>query len=222
MAEGRRRKKQKGVNRFHVSTRDLFHNPFPYMSDPEAMVKLELDKMGVPYSWRFFDGDSPTLKLLIPDFAPEFTLREYKTVIMVVGGFFGTLPGVLDRTSLAQVALEYDGWKVAILLEADILKNPWWAIVSQLPDLKSPTIRGPERPNPIGAVQIFTDTLNKRREQLRGLALHRSKYALDQKGDRNRRNRVIVNRARRRRRRRGSGAVTPTPELHAGTGEVVA
>jgi hypothetical protein len=218
--EGRRRKRTKGRNRAYVSTVKLFQNPFPYMSDPEAMVKMQLDGMGVPYSWRFFDAEAPTLKLLIPDFAPEFTLREYKTVIMVIGGFFGTLPGVLDRTALAQVALEYDGWKVALLLEADILKNPWWAIVDKLPELKAPVIRGSERPNPIGAVAIFTDTLNKRRQLLRSLATKRRQFKLDQAGDKTRRNRAVINRSRRRRRRRGRGAFTSPPELRRPTGEV--
>lgn len=210
MSQRRRRsalREKRGGRRpagYRVPGKVEFINPWPFMSDLEAMVKMALDKMSVPYSWRLFDGDAPTLKALIPDYAPEFTLREYKYVIVVVGGFFGTLPGVLDRTALAQAALEADGWKVAILLENDVRRDPYDAITHALPALRAPTIKGPERPNALGATLLGAQ-LARRAQQLRALAFHKSLFRLEQRDGTNRRRRVYLTRVQRRRHRRGSG-----------------
>lgn len=162
------------------------------------MVKIELDHLGVPYSWRFFDGEAPTVQYLIPDFAPEFTLREYKIVIIVVGGFFGTLPGILDKTALAQVALEQDGWKCALLYDADIRRNPRQALIEALPELNTPSIRGPERPNPIGAVEIMTARL----AQLKSRGLNQKRFIRQERALSDRRDSVDSKRGAGRRRRR--------------------
>lgn len=147
--EGRRG--QKG-GRIRRPPRDLFINPYPWMSAPEAMVQLELERHGVPFSWRFFDGDpAPNFReLLVKDgFHPEFTLREHKAIIMVQGNFFGTLPGVLDKVALAQVAAEEDGWVAVILFETDIRAGRTWKMLQEkIPGLGS--IKGPPRPNPYG------------------------------------------------------------------------
>lgn len=145
-----------------------FVNPFPWMSDPEAMVHLFLEEQGIPFSWRYFDGDSPTRTLLIPDFHPEFTLREYKTVICIIGGFFGDLPGVADRVALGQAALEADGWKVVIWFEHEIRAAPVSELARRdLPVLLNPTTKGPLRPNPYGIPTFMAE----RRQRLSGLAL---------------------------------------------------
>jgi hypothetical protein len=149
-----------------------FLNPFSYMSSDEARVTLELYNRNVPFSYRYFDGNAPTVKRLMPDFAPEFTLSDYKLVIMVQGGFWGTLTGVLDQTALAQVLLEHDGWKVIILTEFDILHNLTATLDAQFPESVHPTITGGEKPSPFAPPHwMFT-----RRQFLRGLALLKTNF----------------------------------------------
>jgi hypothetical protein len=141
-----------------------FINPFSYMSSDDARVWLELWHRNVPFTYRYFDGadQAPSLKQLVPDFTPEFTMSEYKTVILVHGGFWGTLPGVLDTAALARVALEHDGWKVVILFEADILHNLVEVLNREFP----------EKPSPFAPPHwMFT-----RRQFLRGLALLRTHF----------------------------------------------
>lgn len=128
-----------------------FINPYPWMSSIEAMVHLALEEHKIPFSWRWFDGQAPDFTQLLTNqgFQPEFTLREYNTVIMVEGGYFGTLPGVLDKVALAQVTLEADGWKVIILWDQDIRTfGAWELLLKAMPNLG--TITGPPRPNPYG------------------------------------------------------------------------
>jgi hypothetical protein len=152
-------------NRHKVTGRvQDFINPYPFMSSIEAMVHLELEARQVPFTWRWFDGDSPMLRLMLPDYAPEFTLREYKLVIVILGNFFGTLPGVLDRTSLAKVALEADGWTMVILYENEIRTEGAEAVLnSKAPQLKNPTIKGVVRQGPFGR----PDLMKRARERLR-------------------------------------------------------
>jgi hypothetical protein len=210
MAEGDRvRRKAKAQNRVNVATG--FQNPYSYMSDPEAMVKLLLDNLRVPYSWRYFDAapeEAPTLRYLIPDFAPEFTLREYKLVIIVVGGFYGTLPGVLDKTALAMVALEQDGWRGVMLLDAEIRRNVREALVSKVPELAVPAITGGERENPYGAKELMTERLKR----LGGYGLKKRHFIKQDRSTDTRRNSDPDrrrNRLRRRRRQRGADVRAP-------------
>jgi len=150
------------------------------MSATEARVHLELERLGVPFSWRFFDGESVTLTYLIPDFTPEFTLKEYKSVIIVVGGFFGTLPGILDKNALAAVALEEDGWKVAFLNEDEIIEDVTAALKRQLPEVAAARTKGPIRTNPYGQPNFMA----KRRAQLAGQALEKSKFTVNEQKQR--------------------------------------
>lgn len=134
-----------------------FINPFPWMSATEAMVYIALEAHTVPFSWRFFDGYSPTYQQLLGNqgYQPEFTLLEYNTVILVIGGFFGTLPGAVDKVSLAQVALEADGWRVVVLFEQEILHiGAWTLLVPAIPGLGS--ITGAPRANPYGHPDLLT------------------------------------------------------------------
>lgn len=181
-----------------------FQNPFPWMSEVEAMVDLELLRRQIPFSWRYFDApeDAPNLTLMMPDFAPEFTLKEYKYVILIVGAFFGTLPSVLDRNAFGQVLLEADGWTVAVLFEDEIRADVAKALDSQLPNLASAPIKGPERPNPFGT----PDFMARRREQLQGQALARSKFKFDPKKQEERVDSGNSGRVRLRRHRAGVGA----------------
>lgn len=149
-----------------------FLNPFTYMSSDEARVALELYNRNVPWSYRYFDGVAPTVQKLIPDFHPEFTLSEYKTVIVVQGNFWGTLTGVLDKTALAKVLLEHDGWKCIILWETDILHNLKDILDKEFPASVNPTITGGEKTSPFAPPHwMFT-----RRQFLRGLALLKKKF----------------------------------------------
>ena len=146
------------------------------MSSIEAMVHLELERRRIPFSWRFFDGVSPQRELLMPDFHPEFTLREYNIVILVIGEFWGTLPGVLDRNSLAAVLLEADGWKVVLWQEADIRAGVAELMDRDLPVLRHPAVTGATRPNPYGRPTFMDD----RRNNLQGQGLLRRSFKLSQ------------------------------------------
>ncbi len=182
-----------------------FQNPYPWMSEVEAMVHLELEKRQVPFSWRYFNALdlAPNLALLMPDFAPEFTLREYKYAILVIGEFFGTLPTVLDRNAFAQVLLEEDGWTVAILFESEIRDDVAKAIDLKLPLLVGAVIKGPQVPNPYGV----PDFMAKRREQLRGQALFKAVFRFDPDKQEQRQNKFgNSGRSRLRKHRRGQSA----------------
>lgn len=175
-------------------------NPYPYMSAVEAMVHVELEQRRVPFSWRYFDGDSAHLSTLMPDFHPEFTLREYRVVIIVLGGFFGTLPSVLDKNALAAALLEADGWTVKLWHEAEIRAGLAELMDREIPALRNPAVRGAMRPNPFG----IPDFMARRRAQLAGQGLNRKKFRTDGKdsrvGSRSRRRRPLrrLPRARRR------------------------
>ena len=142
------------------------------MSEIEAMVHLDLEARRVPFSWRYFDGNSVTLKTLAPDFNPEFTLKDFKLVILIIGNFWGTLPSILDVNALAQVALENDGWKVVSLFEDEIRKDVHQLIDRKLPELVNPAITGPPVVNPYGV----PDFMSKRRQQLAGQGLRRAQF----------------------------------------------
>lgn len=148
-----------------------FLNPFTYMSSDEARVTLELYNRNVPFTYRWFDdgGTAPTVHKLIPDFAPEFTMSEYKTVIMVQGTFWGTLTGVLDQEALAKVLLEHDGWKCIILFDVDIVHNLKSTLDKEFPASVHPLITGGEKPSPFAPPHwMFT-----RRQFLRGMSMLR-------------------------------------------------
>ncbi len=149
-----------------------FLNPFSYMSSDDARVAVELWHRNLPWSYRYFDRPdlAPTVHQLIPDFSPEFTLSEYRTVIIVEGGFFGTLPGVLDKAALAKALLEHDGWKCIILFEQDIVHNLVAELDKQFPESIHPIIIGVQKPSPYGE----PTTMDTRRQFLRGLALLRA------------------------------------------------
>ena len=211
MAEGDRlRRISRKQNRVRVLSG--FQNPYPYMSDPEAMVKLQLERFGVPYSWRYFDAadQAPTVMSLIPDFAPEFTLREYRVVIIVLGGFFGTLPGALDKSALAAVALEYDGWRVLLLPEHEIRRDVRGIILKDIPELAVPAFRGIERPNPYGAKDLMAQRLIR----LGGQGLKRTHFVRQDDSSNTRRNSDVDRRHHRRKRnRRKRGAPQRATEL---------
>lgn len=172
-ASPRRKRGLRYVNRVRTGGFG-FINPYPHMADAEAMVHLELEHRHIPFSWRYFDGESPWLAELLPDYAPEFTLREHKLVIIVVGSYFGTLPSVLDRTALAQAALEEDGWKVVSLYAFDIERDGAKVTLDkQVPELSRPVARGERRDSPYDPPTYFEEL----RERISALALRRSRFA---------------------------------------------
>lgn len=187
-----------------VGSRDVeFLNPYAWMSATEARVHLELERRKVPFTWRYFDAkdQAPHLTYLMPDFAPEFTLKEYKAVVIVQGGYFSTIPGVIDRVALAQALLEADGWKVAILFEADILKDVQGALSKALPVLAHPTVRGEPRVGPYGR----PDLMAERRKNLSAFNLRRGYYALRRNIEENRARTGTTGRRRKRLRRERVG-----------------
>lgn len=94
--------------------------------------------------------DAPNFQELLPNFTPEFTLKEYKTVILLLGTYWGTLPGVLDSNSLAASALEADGWKVVVLWQAEVEADVFKALYTAMPELRTPSILGEPRYSPYG------------------------------------------------------------------------
>lgn len=149
-----------------------FLNPYPWMSDVEAMVHLELERRRIPFSWRWFDGDAVNLRYYLPDFHPEFTLAEHKLVIVVLGGFFGTLPDVLDRTALAEVALAADGWKLITLFDHEIRAQGARRLLDGIRELNPQKAVGPPRVPPYGPGNL----MERLRRHLSGLALLRMKF----------------------------------------------
>ena len=170
MADEGRIRKQRQRNRLR-KVKPEFVNPYPWMSQPEAMIKLDLERRKVPFSWRYFDGVSPQLTELMPGYHPEFTLTEYKVVIILLGNFFGFLPGPLDTVALAQTLLELDGWKVKVFVEDDVRKDISGLIDRELPELINGIYRGKEKIGPYGR----PDLLAERRNQLRELGASRAK-----------------------------------------------
>lgn len=136
------------------------------------MVHLELERRHIPFSWRYFDAESPLLKELLPDFHPDFTLREYRIVINVSGGFWGNLPGVLDRIAIAKTLLEAEGWKFVNFFEADIRSGVGELIDKELPQLRVPDVTGEFRPNPYGTAP-FKRFMEWRKLQLKAAAARR-------------------------------------------------
>jgi hypothetical protein len=122
-----------------------FINPYPGMSDLESRVFLFLEGLGVPFSWRNFDGQqfAPNFVELLMSYSPEFTLTEYRAVIIIIGSYQGkSVPGMIQNDILAQVLLESDGWKVALLREFDILNDVASAVLKQIPELANNVYRG--------------------------------------------------------------------------------
>lgn len=155
------------------SAKNDFINPFDYESSIDARVQLELEHLYIPFSYRYFDGDAPTIHKLIPAYEPEFTLKEYKVVIITIGNFYGSLPGSLDQAALAKVLLEQDGWRQIAWYESEIRGVGVASLIQRdLPELEYGWVQGPERPSPVG----HPLTLETRRRWLRGLALLRKLY----------------------------------------------
>lgn len=150
---GRERFSRKRKNRTFV--KKGFVNPYPWMSSTEARVHLWLEARRVPFSWRWFDGNSPNIAYLMPDFHPEFTLKEYKVVIMILGTFWGTVPGIVDRNALAEVLLEEEGWTVVTLWQDQIETDLDRALLSQAPQLSAPSILGLPRTHPDGRPNLM-------------------------------------------------------------------
>lgn len=150
-----------------------FVNPYPQMSETEARVFIFLRGLGVPFSWREFDGQAPQFKEFMPSYSPEFTLSEYKIVILIVGSYWGNLPGILETTLTAQLLLEADGWKVAKIWEQEIRNDVAKAILDKLPELKASTIRGGPKNFPESYDKTYLDRI---REFARANAFKRRKY----------------------------------------------
>lgn len=147
-------------------------NPYSWESNPESRVQLELEARHIAFAYRYFQGPAPTVQKLIPDFNPEFTLPDYKIVIMVQGsGFFGQLPGAIDKSALASVLLQKDGWQSVIWTEDAIRQDGVASLMDHdLPQLRNATLQGPEIQSPFG----HPLTMETRRAYLRGLALLRA------------------------------------------------
>lgn len=124
------------------------------MPSSDARVYIALQQRRVPFSYRFFNTYNPYLQALIPDWAPEFTLKDYKVVIVVLGSFFGGIPAMIDRTSLAKAILEKDGWKFFIWSEFDVSQDVD-KLLSSVPELRKPRVTGPVYRNPLGQPDVM-------------------------------------------------------------------
>lgn len=164
MTIGRIRRIKQGGARVTLPTNFA---PFTTMSLAEGLVYKELETRGVPFTYRWFDGDAPNTKELLKGWAPEFTLKEYKRVITVIGGFYGTLPDVLNQTALGQVALEMDGWKLVILYESDIKTIGATAALDKAwPELARPQFLGEARLGPYGMPDLMSRLREARKNSI--------------------------------------------------------
>ena len=155
-----------------------FVNPYFYMSSIDARIAEYLLEIGVAFAYDYFDQAggpaAPHMKVLLPNFAPPFTLPDYRVVIMVQSDFWGSLPGVINQNALAEALLQTDGWKAVVWTSAEIQGFPGVASLFQrdLPEVVTGPFKGQEVPSPYGR----PNTWNRRRSILRGLGLIRSKH----------------------------------------------
>lgn len=163
------------------------------MPSTDARVYLELTRRRIPFSYRFFNHFDPYIAQLLPGWAPEFTLRDFKIVIVVKGTFFGQIPGVLMKDVLASVILQQSGWKFLTWHEFDIVSNVG-KLVDSVPELRSPAKTGGVYRNPYGTPDIM--------ERFRLLRLRQKRYIVS--------NALVSSRdvSRRRRNRRGGAYLT--------------
>ena len=165
-----------------------FYNPYPWMPSTDARVYLELTRRQIPFSYRYFNFVDPYIQQLLPGWAPEFTLRDFKIVILVKGTFFGNIPGVLIKDVLAQVILEQAGWKVLTWWEYDIVTNID-ALFQKEPALANPPKHGGQYTNPYGIQDVM--------EQFRLLRARQVRYIVS--------NATVASRDPRKRRRSNRG-----------------
>lgn len=168
-------KHQKGGIKETPQTQQTFVNPYSYESSPEARVQLELEARQIRFAYRYFADSTTALRIhkMVPDFAPEFTLPDYKVVIMIEGDFFGSLPGVLDKLALESVLLQADGWKAVVWAQSEIMVDGVGTLMHRdLPQMDIPAFRGAEIPSPYGR----PSTWDTKRAYLRGLALLRKLF----------------------------------------------
>jgi len=163
MAEGGRTRGARETNRTRGARNDVsFTNPYPWMSSIEAMVHLALEEHNVPFSWRYFNGESPQFQQLLGNqgYQPEFTLKDYRTVILITSEFWGVLPGVLDKVALATVTLQADGWTVVNLYGGEIRTTGAWNLLTKsIPNLG--TIQGKPYVNPYGRPDTMSGLRNR-------------------------------------------------------------
>lgn len=131
---GQRRRYDKGPG-VKVRREFTFVNPWPWMPGTDARVQLKLLQLQVPFSYRYFNSELDILTDLLPGWQPEFTLRDYKTVIVVIGAFFGGIPSVVAENQLARVVLEGQGWRWVELQQGDIERDLDGALKGKIPGL---------------------------------------------------------------------------------------
>jgi len=131
-----------------------FYNPYPWMPSTDARVYIGLTQRRIPFSYRYFNAFNPYIKQLLPGWAPEFTLRDFKIVITVKGAFFGNIPAVIQNDVLAKVILEQDGWKVYTWHEVDIVQDID-KLFGSVPQLRNPPKTGGEYRNPFGQPDVM-------------------------------------------------------------------
>jgi hypothetical protein len=136
------------------------------MPSTDARVYLELSRRRIPFSYRYFNVVDPYIQQLLPGWAPEFTLKDLKIVIMVKGTFFGNIPGVLIKDVLAKVILEQSGWTVLTWYEFDIVSNIN-ALFAKEPKLANPPVHGGIYTNPYGIQDVMEQFRLLRARQVR-------------------------------------------------------
>jgi len=131
-------------------------NPFSNISAADAKMWLTLIGWGVRFSYRlpvsaWTVAPAPVmLKALLPDWAPEFLLPYQKTVIVILGDFFGGIPAVLDQAALGQAILKQSGWKVRVVNEFELESKSPGKILAEMGVRGTPGSAGQVLPNPYG------------------------------------------------------------------------
>jgi hypothetical protein len=125
----------------------------PDISSADAKMWLTLVGWGVRFYYRLpvskWSNPPVFAKTLLPAWAPEFYLPNQKTVIVVLGTFFGAIPAVISQVALGQAILRQAGWKMHIATEFDLeVKGPGKLLAEW--GVRGDNTPGTALPNPYG------------------------------------------------------------------------
>lgn len=196
--------------RIRAST-PAFTNPMPNIPRVDAYMWIALTQRGVPFYYRWFSENVAFIRELLPDWAPEFTIPARKTVIVILGEFYGNIPSIIDTTALAKAILDQNGWTTYIVLESTILARGVDRVVDTFTTIRGAT-GGPLK-QPFGLPDVMAQFRRMRETSRRYISTDVRVRDTGPGGDRNRRRRpsrapgfVVVRGYRRPERERRPGS----------------
>lgn len=185
-----------GGDRIRATYSKDFVNPYPQIPGTDARVMLELQHRHIPFAYRWFNDDNPFIKQLLPGWAPEFTLKDLKVVILVYGTFFGQIPGVLQEDVLATVILQQAGWTVLTWWEYDI-ESRLNQLFDQEPKLANPAAHGGMYTSPYGIPDLMSAFRELRQRQRRYISSNARTVTRTRRRPNNRGGAFVTNRRKR-------------------------